>query len=79
MNNIYDNGTMLLGTIKNIKEYTNKQIEQEEDTDIQEEYKSMLEEIESLEEKDNTIIAINYDNGMGISIDYWQESDKVVE
>ena len=40
-------------------------------------YMEILEELKDF--KDNTIVAINYDNGMGYSIDYWEKEDIVKE
>lgn len=75
MKKIYDNGEILLGEVKKIKEYTLKQfikglIDEEFKTDVLNDLKDF---------KDNTIVAINYDNGMGYSIDYWDDSDVIEE
>lgn len=67
MNNIYDNGEILLGKVKDIIEYTKKQEKIDEETE------EILQDLKDLE--DNTIVAINYDNGMGYTIDYWDEKD----
>lgn len=67
MNKIYDNGEILLGKVKDIIEYTKKQ------ETIDEETEEILQDLKDLE--DNTIVAINYDNGMGYTIDYWDEND----
>lgn len=72
MNNIYDNGEIILGTKKDIVRYLQNNIAT---SDMEEEIYEILKDIE--EEEENTILAINYDNGMGYTIDYWQESDKV--
>lgn len=71
MNNIYDNGEILLGKVKDIIEYTKKQ------GTIDEEMEEILQDLKDLE--DNTIVAINYDNGMGYTIDYWDEKDILKE
>lgn len=72
MNNIYDNGELLLGSVKDIKEYTlNNMLVYENDEDNME----ILDFIKDY--KENDIICINYDNGMGLSFDIWQESNKV--
>ena len=43
-------------------------------------YDTLFEILEDLKNfNDDTIIALNYDNGMGYSFDYWEESDKVDE
>ena len=71
MNKIYDNGEILLGKVKDIIEYTKKQ------ETIDEEMEEILQDLKELE--DNTIVAINYDNGMGYTIDYWNEKDILKE
>ena len=69
MQNIYDNGEMCLGEVKKIIEYFNTT-----GADI-EEYEEVLEELKKL--NDDDIVAINYDNGMGYSIDWWTKKDKI--
>lgn len=72
MDNIYDNGTMLLGTKKNIINYVfNCDI----DTEDKETWYDIFKDISNL--SDNDVICIEYDNGMGYTIDYWQEEDKI--
>ncbi len=73
MNNVYDNGYKLLGKVKDIKEYLRNSIAT---SDMEEEIYDILKDIE--EKEDNTILVINYDFGMSYTIEYWQESDKVV-
>lgn len=74
MKNVYDNGEMILGSKKNIVKYLNDNLIT---SDMEEEIYEILEDLKDLE--DNTIVAINYDCGMGYTIDYWQENDKVKE
>ena len=69
MEEIYDNGEMCLGEVKKIIEYFNTT-----GADI-EEYEEALEELKKL--NDDDIVAINYDNGMGYSIDWWTKDDKI--
>ena len=69
MQNIYDNGEMCLGEVKKIIEYFNTT-----GADI-EEYEEVLAELKKLNADD--IVAINYDNGMGYSIDWWTKDDKI--
>ena len=72
MNKLYDNGEILLGRKKDVvNQIYNNMLEEEND----EEYTEILEDIKDFE--DNTILAINYDNGMGYSIDWWEEKDEV--
>lgn len=71
MENIYDNGTVMLGNVKQIKEYTEKQFEKELIEDYERE--EILEELKDF--KDSDIVAINYDCGMGLSIEGWGIND----
>lgn len=67
MENIYDNGRVCLGEVGKIRQ------ELIENANEEWEIKDILEELKELE--DNTIVAINYDNGMGYSIEYWTKKD----
>lgn len=70
MNNLYDNGTILLGKKQDIiNQIYNNMLEEEQD-DL---YIELLEDLKGL--KDDTIVALNYDNGMGYSYDYWEKED----
>ena len=71
MQNIYDNGEMCLGEVKKIIAHFNTI-----GADI-EEYEDLLEELKTL--NDDDIVAINYDNGMGYSIDYWTNKDIITQ
>ena len=76
MYNIYDNGAIMLGNVKMVREEIKKEIELDIDmfcADMEE----ILKDIEDLD--DNDIVAINYDNGMGYSIDYWHNSHDLVK
>ena len=67
MQNIYDNGEICLGEVGKIRQQL---IDNAEETW---EIEDILEELKEFE--DNTIVAINYDNGMGYSIEYWTKKD----
>ena len=67
MQNIYDNGEKVLGRIYDLKEYICRNCEDYE------EVKEIIEELENYD--DDTIAVINYDNGMGYSIEYWTKKD----
>lgn len=70
MNNLYDNGTILLGTKKDIVEQIyNNMLEEEQD----ELYQDILDDLKDF--KDDTIVALNYDCGMGYSFDWWEIGD----
>lgn len=67
MQNIYDNGRLCLGEVGKIKQdLIDNGVETWEIDDL-------IHELEDLD--DNTIVAINYDNGMGYSIEYWTKKD----
>jgi len=72
MNNVYDNGTILLGTKKDIVQQIYNNMLEEEQDDL---YMEILEDLK--DEENDTIVAINYDLGMGYSIDYWEKEDIV--
>ena len=71
MQNIYDNGEMCLGEVGKIRQQL---IDNAEETW---EIEDILEELKEFE--DNTIVAINYDNGMGYSIEYWTTKDIITQ
>ena len=67
MKEIYDNGRVCLGEVGKIRQQL---IDNAEETW---EIEDLIHELEDLD--DNTIVAINYDNGMGYSIEYWTKKD----
>ena len=69
MDCIYDNGEMCLGKVSDIIKYL---LDNAEETW---EIEDIIIDLRDLE--DDTIVAINYDHGMGYSIDYWTEKDRV--
>ena len=71
MNYIYDNGEIALGSVTQVKQYL---IQNAEGYD---EVRDILEDIKDLDT--DTIVAINYDHGMGYSIDWWTRNDIVKE
>ena len=73
MNNIYDNGELLLGKKQDILKYQTMLIN--ENLIDKEDYEEITEYLQELE--DDTIVCINYDNGMGITFDIWDKSDIV--
>lgn len=75
MNKIYDNGTHMLGQVKAIKDYNDKLYK---DKAIEEE--QWLELVKELVwYNDTDIVSIDYDNGMGMSIECWEEKDFLKE
>lgn len=71
MQNIYDNGRLCLGEVGKIRQQL---IDNAEETW---EIEDILAELKELE--DNTIVAINYDNSMGYSIEYWTTKDIITQ
>lgn len=62
MNKIYDNGDMLLGEYKQLLEFANKQLIDNEDDEIILDFKRELEELQL---DNDTIVCVNCNNGMG--------------
>lgn len=75
MNKIYDNGCLLLGNVQDIIMETEREIKENIDMfDISME--ELLEDLKELRNIDyDMIVCVNYDNGMGYSIDYWTSQD----
>ena len=71
MQNIYDNGRLCLGEVGKIRQQLIDNAE--ENWEIED----ILEELKEFE--DNTIVAINYDNSMGYSIEYWTTKDIITQ
>ena len=71
MKEIYDNGRLCLGEVGKIRQQL---IDNAEETW---EIEDILAELKELE--DNTIVAINYDNSMGYSIEYWTTKDIITQ
>ena len=71
MQNVYDNGRLCLGEVGKIRQQL---IDNADETW---EIEDILEELKEFE--DNTIVAINYDNGMGYSIEYWTTKDIITQ
>ena len=71
MENIYDNGGHMLGQVKRIKEYNDKLYK---DKAIEEEQWVELAK-ELVWYNDTDIVSIDYDNGMGMLIESWEQKD----
>ena len=76
MNRIYDNGAIMLGNVKMVREEIQKEIKENVDMFCAD-MKEILKDLEEL--SNETIVAINYDNGMGYSMDYWHEDEIIKE
>lgn len=80
MSGIYDNGSMLLGNIRDIILKVEKEIKEDEDNCLVD-AEELLKDLNALfnDYGFKTIVCVNYENGMGYTIDYWTIKDKVVE
>ena len=74
MKQVYDNGEMVLGQVYYVKNYIARNIST---SDMKEELYEIIKDLEDLDETD--IVCVNYDNGMGYTIDYWKKNDVVKE
>ena len=75
MNYIYDNGELLLGTKRDIIEYQTRLVKAQ--LIEKEDYDEIIETLQ--DKKEDTIVCINYDNGMGLSFDFWENEDIIKE
>ena len=71
---IYDNGCVMLGKVRNIKDYLARLMTK---MDYKDDTRNILEDLNDM--KDDTIVAINYDIPMGYKIEHWEFNDKVKE
>lgn len=77
MDNIYDNGALMLGNIDRVIAEIEKEIKENIDmvfTDKEELLKE-LKEYQGIAE----IVYIEYENPMGYTINYWTKNDKIKE
>ena len=80
MSEIRSNCFEVVFSDKNGKDYAQIEINIEDLEVIKESSVTNEEILKDLEELSNeTIVAINYDNGMGYTIDYWHENDIIKE
>ena len=77
MNKIYDNGTLMLGNVQDLIMEIEREIKEDIDMfDI--DMEDILKELKELRDIDyEMVVCINYDNGIGYTIDYWSSSDIV--
>lgn len=77
MDKIYDNGALMLGNVQMvIMEIERQKRENIDMLDI--EMDELLKDLKELRDIDyEMVVCINYDNGMGYTIDYWTSNDIV--
>ena len=77
MNKIYDNGALMLGNVQMVINEIEKELKNGVDMfciDMEE----IIKDLKELRDIDyEMVVCINYDNGMGYSIDYWCSNDIV--
>lgn len=77
MNNIYDNGALMLGNIQDVIIEVEKEIKNDIDMCLVD-ADELLKDLKELRNIDyDMIVCVNYDNGMSYSIDYWTSKDIV--
>ena len=72
MNKIYDNGAIMLGTVRDIYNYYySNNCESIRDGELT----ALIDQLREL--GGNTIVAINYEHPMGVTYNYWYENDMI--
>ena len=75
MKNIYDNGALMLGNVQMVINEIEKELKNGVDMFCAD-MEDILKELKELRDIDyEMVVCINYDNGMGYSIDYWSSND----
>ena len=75
MNKIYDNGALMLGNVQDLIMEIEREIKQDIDMFCAD-MEDILKDLKELRDIDyEMVVCINYDNGMGYSIDYWSSND----
>ena len=75
---VYDNGAIMIGAIDLVIAKVENEIKEDLDMCLID-AEELLKDLKELKESMSTIeiISVNYDNGMGYSIDYWHTNDKI--
>ena len=75
MNKIYDNGALMLGNVQDLIMEIEKELKNGVDMFCAD-MEDILKDLKELRDIDyEMVVCINYDNGMGYSIDYWSSKD----
>lgn len=75
MKNIYDNGALMLGNVQDLIMEIEREIKKDIDM-LGADMEELIKDLKELRDIDyEMIVCINYDNGMGYSIDYWSSND----
>lgn len=77
MNKIYDNGALMLGNVQMVIMEIERQKRASIDM-LDADMDELLKDLKELRDIDyEMVVCINYDNGMGYTIDYWTSIDIV--
>lgn len=77
MNKIYDNGALMLGNVQMVIMEIERQKRASIDM-LDADMDELLKDLKELRDIDyEMVVCINYDNGMGYTIDYWNSNDIV--
>lgn len=77
MNKIYDNGALMLGNVQMVISEIERQKRASIDM-LDADMDELLKDLKELKDIDQEmVVCINYDNGMGYTIDYWGNIDIV--
>lgn len=68
MNNVYDNGTMIIGELNKVIDYVIKNSEENWENE------DLIKDLEDLKQFNGVIVCVNYDLGMGYGIEWWENS-----
>ena len=75
MKNIYDNGALMLGNVQDLIMEIEREIKKDIDM-LGADMEELIKDLKELRDIDyEMVVCINYDNGMGYSIDYWSSND----
>lgn len=77
MNKIYDNGALMLGNVQDLIMEIEKELKNGIDMFCAD-MEGIIKDLKELRDIDyEMVVCINYDNGMGYTIDYWSSKDIV--
>lgn len=77
MNKIYDNGALMLGNVQMVINEVEEELKNNIDMFCAD-MEDILKDLKELRDIDyEMVVCINYDNGMGYTIDYWSSKDIV--
>lgn len=77
MNKIYDNGALMLGNVQMVIMEIEKEMKENIDM-LYVDMEDILKELKELRDIDyEMVVCINYENGMGYTLDYWTSKDIV--